>query len=546
VIERLLENWLNRANERSFQYPFCYLLASQGYRVVHLSRHCGMEIGKDVLAIDPQGVPCAYQLKGVGGGKLSQRRWRSEVQAQVQPLLNTVIVHPSIDPKLPHRSFLVINGELEEEVFYEIKNLNDCQERDGYSNRKLEVILKGDLLDGFKKLQTDFWVENLVETKTYLEMLLENGKGQLPKDKLSRLIQAALPFDREGDKAPSKNEVARSLSGCAIICASAISSFTNEQNHVAEFEAWTIYFGYALGLAGRWDLPEKDIQFALDIATDGMYSALERLCDELMQREHLVEGDALMDRFVYRVRVTRLLGLMGIYALWRKSRIRSGEQDGGESRDVFLREFARKHRRLVQLWGEGAVPEFLAFYFYYRTIDPTQDRVHLLGSVIQGILQLNGRGQGKLANPYYEAEAILPYNLGIEVKPLHDSFAGSSFTLEGVTHLFVRLNYKQTMKQFFSELTRMQYYTLEYDEPWHFHLYRIKAETGHHKTVMLNPPHSWKRLAEIAAECKGESLPSRMRDFVFQYLCVINTFPHRFNSDGIRWLDTRLGEMGLG
>ena len=143
VIERLLENWLNRANERSFQYPFCYWLASEGYRVVHLSRHCGMEIGKDVLAIDPHGVPCAYQLKGVSGGKLSQSRWRSEVLAQVQPLLNTIIVHPSISPSVPHRSFLVINGEMEEEVFYEIENLNRCQERDGYPNRRLEVIVKG-------------------------------------------------------------------------------------------------------------------------------------------------------------------------------------------------------------------------------------------------------------------------------------------------------------------------------------------------------------------------------------------------------------------
>ena len=546
MIERLLENWLNRANERSFQYPFCYWLASQNYRVVHLSRHCGMEIGKDVLAIDPQGVPCAYQLKGMSGGKLSQKRWRSEVQAQVQTLLNTVIVHPSISPSLPHRSFLVINGELEEEVLYEIENLNRCQERDGYSNRKLEVIVKGDLLDGFKRLQTDFWVENLVETKTYLELLLENGKGQLPKDKLSRLIEAALPFRSGGEKRPSKGEIAKSLAGCAIICASAVSSFTNEKNHVAEFEAWTIYFGYALGLAERWGLPQKDIQFALDMATEAMYSGLERLCDELMERQHFVEGDGLTDRFVYRIRMTRLLGLMGIYALWRKSRIKSGGQEGGESRDVFLRNFSKKHRKLVQLWGEYAVPEILAFYFYYRTIDPTQDRVALLVSVIQGILQLNGEGQGKLANPYYDAETILPHTLGLEGNPLHDSFAGSSYTLEAVTHLFVRLNYKQTARLIFPTLTRMQYFTLEYDEPWHFYLYRIKAETGHHKSVMLTPPHSWKLLRESAAESRGDSLPSKMRELAFHYMCFISTFPHRMNANGIRWLDSSLSEMGLG
>ena len=546
MIERLLENWLNRANERSFQYPFCYWLASKGFRVLHLSRHCGMEIGKDVLAIDPQGVPCAYQLKGVAGGKLSQSRWRSEVQAQVQPLLNTVIVHPSISPEVPHRSFLVINGELEEEVFYEIENLNRCQVRDGYPNRKLEVILKGDLLDGFKKLQTDFWVENLAETKTYLELILEDGKGQLPKEKLSRLIQTALPFEGGDKDRPSKAEAGKTLAGCAIICASAISSFTNEKNHVAEFEAWTIYFGYALGLAERWGLPLKEVRFALEMATDAMYSSLERLCDELMERKHFVEGDGLTDRFVYRIRMTRLLGLMGIYALWRRDRIKAGVTEGGEPRDVFLRDFSKKYRKLVQLWGEHSVPDILAFYFFYRTIEPTEDRVALLLSVIQGIVHLNGGQSGRLANPYYDAETILPYTFGLERNPLRDSFAWSSYTLEAVIDLFVRLNYKQTAKMIFPDLTRMQYVTLEYDEPWHFYLYRIEPETGHHRSSMMVPPHRWSVLSERAAESKGESVPPRLKEYPFQYLCLLDAMPHRLNSDGIRWIDTRLIEMGLG
>ena len=55
VIERLLETWLNKANERSFQIPFAHWLAYQGYTVLHVSRHCAMELGKDVIAIAPDG-----------------------------------------------------------------------------------------------------------------------------------------------------------------------------------------------------------------------------------------------------------------------------------------------------------------------------------------------------------------------------------------------------------------------------------------------------------------------------------------------------------
>src|SRR5438067_1415359 len=120
MIERLLETWLSRANERSFQIPFCHSLAYEGYTVVHLTRHCSMEAGKDILAIAPDGVPCAYQLKGVDGGKLSLTKWREELYGQVLSLVNGKIVHPSVPEHSHHRSYLVINGELEEEVAREI------------------------------------------------------------------------------------------------------------------------------------------------------------------------------------------------------------------------------------------------------------------------------------------------------------------------------------------------------------------------------------------------------------------------------------------
>jgi hypothetical protein len=42
-----------------------------------------MELGKDVIAIDPSGKPCAFQLKRIQGGKLSLARWREDLGKQV-------------------------------------------------------------------------------------------------------------------------------------------------------------------------------------------------------------------------------------------------------------------------------------------------------------------------------------------------------------------------------------------------------------------------------------------------------------------------------
>jgi hypothetical protein len=82
---------LDKASERSFQVPFCYMLSRQGYTIVHISSHNAMELGKDVLAVDKKGTPCAFQLKG---GDVSLRKWRDEVAPQVRDLAYGTVTHP--------------------------------------------------------------------------------------------------------------------------------------------------------------------------------------------------------------------------------------------------------------------------------------------------------------------------------------------------------------------------------------------------------------------------------------------------------------------
>ncbi len=118
MLERLIENWLTKASEKSFQIPFCYILANEGYTILHLTRHCGMEFGKDIIALDPRGIPCGFQLKGTSGGKIKLKYWQTDLVGQIDQLLISPLTHPSIPIGSPHhKSFFVTNGELEEEVF---------------------------------------------------------------------------------------------------------------------------------------------------------------------------------------------------------------------------------------------------------------------------------------------------------------------------------------------------------------------------------------------------------------------------------------------
>jgi len=179
VIERVLENWLDNAGERTFQVPFCHMLQAEGYTILHLTRHCAMEIGKDIIALDSTGTPCAFQLKGSKGKKISLNQWRDEINAQVTDLMFCKIVHPSVDQSKPHRSFLVTNGEIDEEVCRAIDDLNRLWADREQPEIKLETIVRGQMLDMAKKVGLSLWPSELTDIKTFLEIYLCDGRATL-------------------------------------------------------------------------------------------------------------------------------------------------------------------------------------------------------------------------------------------------------------------------------------------------------------------------------------------------------------------------------
>lgn len=543
MIERLLETWLNKANERSFQIPFCHALASQGYTVVHMSRHCGMEMGKDILAIAPDGVPCAYQLKGVSGGRMSLGKWRSELGQQVSPLVNGRIVHSSIVSGQHHRSFVVINGDFDEEVLREIDDFNRSNADAGYPERKLRTITKGELFQMMKELQSDFWATQLTNVKTYLEIFLEDGRGYLPKEKLAALFEAGMPFHVED---ATVNQCERAIIGCAIICASAISSYTAQANHVAEFEAWTIFMSYQLALAERWKIPVQNLKHCLAIAEEAIFSSLERLCDELQSRNHFSEGDMLLDWRVYRVRMTHLLGLMGVYGLWCRFRERSGNAEN--PRAQFLGSFCRDNSDALLLWGEYAVPQFLAHSLFRRTFDASLHYENLLYSLIQSITSSNmpkGDGEEKpLHNPYYEPEAVLPVLLGFEKRHGKDTFVGSSFYLEGLLHLLVRCNFKEGVRKLIPGVTHIDERWFTPESPWQFFVFKNSKDGAEH--CRLKPtPYRWRSLRELSADATGAEIPSVLKGRFVAYLCMLIVMPHRVTAGTLRWLVSEIEQNVL-
>jgi hypothetical protein len=123
VIEKLLENWLDSASERSYQAVFVQMLGAEGYTVLHSTRHCLLEFGKDILAVAPDGVGCAFQLKGDPGGRMTVGEFRNGIQQQLVQLMSQSPSYAGF-PAGTYRAYLVSNGQFDEEVQTAVREMN--------------------------------------------------------------------------------------------------------------------------------------------------------------------------------------------------------------------------------------------------------------------------------------------------------------------------------------------------------------------------------------------------------------------------------------
>lgn len=532
MIERIIENWLDKANERSFQIPFCYVLINEGYTIIHSTKHNIMEMGKDIIALDSDGkTPCAFQLKNVKGSKLTLTEYRSDLENQLNSLVYNKIIHPSIDYNGKHKSIIVINGEIDEAVQISIDQFNSTIEERGLL--PIKIITKGQLLKKFIDLQDKLWPTELKNIKEFLEIYVEDGKGVLPKEKFAQLLFNSLPFDKEDVK---EKECIRAIASASVICSAAINPFTIYNNHFAEFEAWVIYLSYVLALAEKNNIEVNKIRIEIDIALSAIFSSLKRICLEIISDDKLIdkENPAFTDIPLFNIKITLLCGLMSVYGLWLKL-----NQEEINEHSSFLRDFCFNNFKKLKFWGEYAIPQFLSYYFFTREIDATPKSDFILYSLIEGITIMNKpRSQGLLPNPYYNVDEILPYILGIEQTPLNDSFRTSSYSLESVIHLFVRTNWKQHMKLIWSRITKIDFESFQPTNQWEYYLWR--CDTGTNFVKIIPPFQKWDDLKNEALECKGQDIPKLMKEFPIFYLCFLIVSPHRLNSSGARWVDTML------
>lgn len=535
VTARLIENWLTNATERSFQIPFCWALQLQGHVVVHLTRHGPMEFGKDILSIATDGMPCAYQLKTADNGRINLTQWRRDVEPQLLSLVGQPINHPSIDSTKGHRSYLVTNGDIDEEVQVAIKGLNQDWAAKGLPYH-LNTLVKGEMFQQLTELGEGFWPPTLRQTESFLNLFLRDGSEPLDKTTFCTILEGLLHLTPESKQLPPAS-ASKAIAEAALAAAILTSNSARVQNHFAEIEAWTCFLSHLLAAAQRWNLPNNDWSQMSDLAATIIWMRLGELADEVIERKHWLEGDSLPDYEFVRPRLTLLRGVLSVLVL-KHLEMPCMSEEKAQS----LRSFCTGNNPPSVLWGEGAIPQFLAVVWLLRRIGQSFQTDQLLAQLIYGIAVANqSDSQVALPNPYWDVQSVLTRKLGLPMRESeHESFSGMSYCLESLVHLAVRRNLRRTLTDEWRSISHI--FSCEYvpDAFYQYLLWRNGHE-GILNQTQPQPRQSWGELKTNSSEQSGDISPLIRDAGPFIWMLFLIVFPHRSNPRSVRAIDGSLG-----
>lgn len=533
MLERLIENWLDSAGERTYQRCFCQMLIGRGYRIIHNTEHTPLEHGKDIIAISPEGKLVGFQLKGNPGKTLKPSEFRV-IRGQLDQLATLALGLPGYEKEILDECCLVTNGEVDEAVSIQIQQLNNSLEVRGFGQERIKTITRGTMLAWANDLGLALWPSEMQDFGNLVKLLNYEGNEIFPARVLDPLLQNTLRLQHD---VPAP-ELRRRITSAAIMTAIALHSFSRKQNHFAEITAWMMFAAYTIAACEKNGLDfKKDAEEAVLAARDAIYGLLGELCEELRDRSTLAEGDPFSEFAFYRPRALLIYALMAIYWKW-------SEAEGWKHPD---------HKPLIEalipeqlppsIWGEAAVPLYITYIWYRKWMIPARELDMRIAQMLHEIMRNKLSEQAvHLPSPYYDIEDVTrrdyQKDLGVENPFSGDSFAGGSYVCESLLMLLVRAGMKDECKALWPDFTRMTHEQTIPDHAWRFGLYRM-GDNATDEMKIYPRTMEWKDLQCLMAENAGTEVPQAMKCDPILLLLFVNVFPFRASFSALKFLHSK-------
>ncbi len=523
LIERIVENWLTSASERSFQIPFCQLISAQGERLVYIASHGPFEKGKDVISVTSEGRVKAYQMKG---GDIRLRDWR-EIKEQINNLVEEPVNLPSLSTEEWHEPYLVTNGRIEDTVLDYINNGNIGFARRDFPH-PLRTMERSSLVRQFTDLHGTFLPKETKDFQALLALILRDGRAPLDKAEFASFLEATLEYQQDKIK---DRDASRAIASSLLLTSYILGSSAAAENHWAQFEAWTMVCSYIVGLATRHSLDDQYWRPSYDLSLLSARRALENLVEECKERKEFIEGHPLGDGYFYGARQTILTGLVAAWAL-NKRRI-------GEHTDFPIR-FFRGSVRQSFFWGESAAPYLALAALELEQSCLQRDAEALMFEMLKIASLANERNNRGVPDIFTSIEDSLVFQH--RLRPYEQrSYAGFSYTIEPITEYLARRWRRQGLALRWKGLTRISLMTSVPNKQWEW--FRWRAEDLTLASRLFPEPQSWNLLRNQAEARSDSALPPLLQKEAELLSYFVLVFPHRFNVHTMKGLEVGFGWM---
>ncbi len=522
MIDRIVENWLTKTNEKGYQIPFCQYLLSDNYTILHVSSHGQMEQGKDIIALDKNEVPCGFQLKS---GDINANVWR-KIKGEIDELVEIPISYPNLDKNVKHRAILVTNGRITDKVRRDIDDKNLRWKQLGFP--ELEVVTGLELLKKFIGVHGSFLPTELSDFRTFLELLLSDGRELLNKELFTVFLESVFFTKKE-----KKSEIKRKIASTVLLTQYVLQPFESVENHVSIIEGWTILCSYILSLVEKYRLKNDQWEKSYELIIQKINSQLELLKDEFFSRTDLREK-GWDGGLIYKSRITMVLGWLSAFELYNKRIDKTYEIE----KRVYDSIKQNHEGKTTWFWGESATPFFVMMSLCVSECGDSLLANNIILKPIICIISDNSFGsENGIPDPYFSSKEVISqlYQLANDNIDMN-SFVGSSYHLGSLVDILVRRKKRKLLAELWKQISFIQKCEFKPNPSWALLIWNCRE--GEQVERFYKNPQSWKELSDEATNFDSSGIPQVLQNNPFSYYFILS-YPHRLTRDTIKLIEPR-------
>ena len=523
-LQRAIEHWLDSANELSYQPLFCQWLTSQGFTLKYSIRNTNFEQGKDVVAVSQNGTPHAYQLKG---GNITLKRWRSEVKPEIEALIDCPVQHPDIDKELPHISYLVTNGEIDDSVRVEIVSLNEKK----WKATPLHTWTRGDLLSGFQNMASGILPQNALMYKRLLELIFSDGNGFPNITEVDIFLHEILNTEVPSLK---KEQRKRDIAAGALYATMIAGAYRQAENHGSTVRIMVLFLSLMFHLVDKYELDDKYWIESYRIIWNDIIATAELLESEINSDafETVITTPFEKDLIPFRKH-----SAVSIVFPLKLSQYISGNENW---KTILAPDTFSKYRGAVAVWGEASFIPLIFLALICKNLENQKDMATaIIKTTISQIIFHNGRKSNHpigLIPPYYDLDFAVKLLFGLLEEEFEDNCRLSSYLLKPLIEFMARHDQKEFVSEIWQDISFMRFEEFLPEDAPDYYLWRIQK--GENRTTIPQKERSWSKLVEESISFKGEPLPATMTRFPEFVPFFLSVFPFRANSETLGFLDS--------